>query len=641
MVSEDACYMMAGYVSEDMCDEDWDFLSEPNSPASVGGAELFSGESLIQQGTMAGQQFQHAAAFPDYVSEVMSKKIPEYIKPFIHWYSRNFYKEYCEIRKKIAETKGPLSSGVSKCPAPGCYDWSKKGTNAYVEVWTCKTCGYQVKGKKKPSADPSVCTHEKTDHVGSNKAVKVTRCSLCHKIVDTRTIQEHQKLEEARASLLPATEAQLDVIKEVMVEYIITRDEMARVDVQYRGMLEAHFNSSNTIASTECQKLLGLAIEEVCTPLPKRPGRVPTVNTAAASQDKGKGKGKPPVQVNPKYGISAEPHAKLKSRDRQSAALFGTDTRVPARTFKSAQAKRVKQLQKVLHFHKTSGPDSATTAKRQNTSGFKNLPEIDEEDPNHVLAVPDTGCNNNCHGRKWRERAEALLSKLNEGPMVGRKPTWVSSETREFKGIGGKSTTYGEYNFPGHIRGMEKDGVAPIDIQSHEQDGSHHVLMSWEFMGRLGLVIDTAAGTIYCQAIKDFIPCYRMRKTGLVCIDVFNIPNYPNELLKECQSYAMMCVQKCRTNKHPYCHSEMRDGVEVLVNDEGCEWPVPSEFVDSKFDIPSESAHADEDTDYRTSTPEFFSRCFMNTDRIVMCMSRHSPGPTKVIKTVNIVGFRG
>ena len=91
--------------------------------------------------------------------------------------------------------------------------------------------------------------------------------------------------------------------------------------------------------------------------------------------------------------------------------------------------------------------------------------------------------------------------------MVGRQRTKISSETREFKGIGGKSTTYGEYKFPGHIRGMENDGVAPIDIRSHEQDGSHHLLMSWEFMGKLGLIIDTAAGTIWCQAINDFLQC--------------------------------------------------------------------------------------------------------------------------------------
>ena len=89
--------------------------------------------------------------------------------------------------------------------------------------------------------------------------------------------------------------------------------------------------------------------------------------------------------------------------------------------------------------------------------------------------------------------------------MVGRQPFWISNERREFKGIGGKSTTYGEYQFSGHIRGLEKHGVAPIDIRSHEQDGSHHLHMSWEFMGKLGLIIDTAAGTIWCQAINDFL----------------------------------------------------------------------------------------------------------------------------------------
>ena len=110
-----------------------------------------------------------------------------------------------------------------------------------------------------------MCKHEETDHVGSNKTVKVTRCTLCHKVLDSRSIVEHQKLEETRASLLPATDMQLNVIKEVMVEYIVTNEEMVRVDAQYRSMLDVHFKTSSTITSTECQKLLGLAIEEVCS----------------------------------------------------------------------------------------------------------------------------------------------------------------------------------------------------------------------------------------------------------------------------------------------------------------------------------------------------------------------------------------
>ena len=119
--------------------------------------------------------------------------------------------------------------------------------------------------------------------------------------------------------------------------------------------------------------------------------------------------------------------------------------------FRSQNAKRVRRIQKILHFRKSpDSSDKPTKASKQDTTGFKCLPEIDEEDRDHVLAVPDTGCNNNCHGVKWRERAEELLAKLNKGPMVGREPEWLSSERRELKGIGGKSTTYGEYQFPGH-----------------------------------------------------------------------------------------------------------------------------------------------------------------------------------------------
>ena len=41
-----------------------------------------------------------------------------------------------------------------------------------------------------------------------------------------------------------------------------------------------------------------------------------------------------------------------------------------------------------------------------------NLPEIDVLEDPHVWATRDEGCNNTCHGSKWRKNAEDKFMKM-------------------------------------------------------------------------------------------------------------------------------------------------------------------------------------------------------------------------------------
>jgi hypothetical protein len=66
------------------------------------------------------------------------------------------------------------------CPG-GCLNFSKRGSNAYVDVRTCKVCGKQTITEKEimETRDPAECPHEILDYRGSPKKTSRTFCLQC------------------------------------------------------------------------------------------------------------------------------------------------------------------------------------------------------------------------------------------------------------------------------------------------------------------------------------------------------------------------------------------------------------------------------------------------------------------------------
>ena len=115
---------------------------------------------------------------------------------------------------------------------------------------------------------------------------------------------------------------------------------------------------------------------------------------------------------------------------------------------------------------------------------------IQEDEP--VLCYLDSGCNQTCHGERWRERYTQT---------TGYDPEWLTQETRPMTGIGGSTRTNGVKQFFVSLETLDGPWV-PGEIMSTEiADSDAPMLLSLQAQEALGLVLDLARGTVYSSIL--------------------------------------------------------------------------------------------------------------------------------------------
>ena len=72
-------------------------------------------------------------------------------------------------------------------------DISRRGSNALVDVSTCKVCGTRTKTKKSATKDPSSCKHERTTSTGSSSKTCRLWCLDCQIYVAEEKREERKK----------------------------------------------------------------------------------------------------------------------------------------------------------------------------------------------------------------------------------------------------------------------------------------------------------------------------------------------------------------------------------------------------------------------------------------------------------------
>ena len=65
--------------------------------------------------------------------------------------------------------------------AGGCKEYSRRGTNATVERFTCVDCGFVTTQSKGATEDPAMCPHVETDTWCSSKTLVRHTCKACLK----------------------------------------------------------------------------------------------------------------------------------------------------------------------------------------------------------------------------------------------------------------------------------------------------------------------------------------------------------------------------------------------------------------------------------------------------------------------------
>ena len=112
------------------------------------------------------------------------------------------------------------------------------------------------------------------------------------------------------------------------------------------------------------------------------------------------------------------------------------------------------------------------------------VPEIDILKDEGIWIILREGCNSNCHGDEWARNCEEKLKKF------GHEFTWINHKPNGVNGIGGQVQTVGKREMPAAWT-LEQSGlVVPGKIQSHEQIGSHPLLLSKASQAQFGFVKD-------------------------------------------------------------------------------------------------------------------------------------------------------
>ena len=130
-----------------------------------------------------------------------------------------------------------ISSPLPPTPrcAGGCKEYSRRGTNATVERFTCVECGFVTSRSQGATEDPAMCLHVETDTRCSSKTLVRHTCKACLK----------EKLE------LPRNEA---TVRES------TAKDVSRADTsQFRDISRAmHVRPQMTLNAREVDLVLGL-----------------------------------------------------------------------------------------------------------------------------------------------------------------------------------------------------------------------------------------------------------------------------------------------------------------------------------------------------------------------------------------------
>ena len=117
---------------------------------------------------------------------------------------------------RLAAPSTSTLEGRRKCPG-GCKEFSKSGSNAYIEMRTCKKCGTIVKTRKeKEIVDPATCPHTVTERSGSSSKTSRVKCKACGMLLDEQPQSERRARDAAANALREANTLDFDLLRSIV-----------------------------------------------------------------------------------------------------------------------------------------------------------------------------------------------------------------------------------------------------------------------------------------------------------------------------------------------------------------------------------------------------------------------------------------
>ena len=153
--------------------------------------------------------------------------------------------------------------------AGGCKEYSRRGTNASVERFTCVDVGFVTTRSKGTTEDPGMCPHVETDTRGSSQTLVRHTCKACLKVILELPGNEATVRESTAKDVSRADTSQFRGISRAMHVRLQTTLNARQVDLVL-GLLtrnvHVHLSRLTSISGTDFVSLLNGAIESILDP---------------------------------------------------------------------------------------------------------------------------------------------------------------------------------------------------------------------------------------------------------------------------------------------------------------------------------------------------------------------------------------
>ena len=426
-------------------------------------------------------------------------------------------KSHMSYRSEGEMPEQPVVKAVA--PMPGQCEHrniTRRGTNAYVAMESCKDCGKILKketkastagDKKMATASPGECEHPEAmvNWRGTNGYSWKWTCERCGM---TETHKKEPGLKKPIPGQLPTREdeatsssSQVGRAGRVpgdggsMDECLCgSRQEWTQFSGLLHRMVENHIGLHGSVTQGEfyhivsatclCYHTMGSAFVRSMEP-PDRPqhrspgarseGRSSATGTLIARSD-GEIAGNNKLTFGRYKGYTFEDVYEMD----ESYVQFCLDEKSKGEAYCTSMARF------------QSYCEQRRNHEARESVAYMVTDSSTEEDEATLMYL-DSGCNSTCHGEKWMQRYEQ---------RTGYSPEWTSKMVRPMTGIGGAINALGVRKLYVGLETMEGYKV-PGELSSTEiEDSNAPMLLSLQAQEALGLVLDLANMVVTSQVLN-------------------------------------------------------------------------------------------------------------------------------------------
>ena len=442
--------------------------------------------------------------------------------------------------------------------ASGCKEYSRRGTNATVERFTCVDCGFVTTRCKGATEDPAMC-HVETDTRRSSKTLVRHTCKACLKVILELPRNEATVRESTAKDVSQADTSQFRDISRAMhvrPQMTLNAREVDLVLGLLTRNVHVQLSRFSSISGTDFVSLLDDAIENILDPTEtvtaRNTGTTITTNDTSAGAASSLSASQSGTAIQSKAFVAyCSNNTELQNVFvPQPPQLLAVQTLVMAVDADGNEIGQRCDQSMDPPFdpcQRQSEPPLVSLQEQQVTSsdslrGQSAMPRvsaqqidsddeetaffaaesflIDQEHDERVWATLEEGCNAACHSASWAVRAERYFD------MFGFQSEYrEGTRNKVFTGLGGNTIAAdGSRKFPFALAfTAERGDIHHLSgsIESWEEPGDGPFLFPIDAQAKLGLITDMAKSRIFIENKPGFyLRMYKDAKTGLMLINV-------------------------------------------------------------------------------------------------------------------------